>query len=224
MKPIYLIGDVHGCYKTMIALIEKLPKDAEICFLGDLIDRGQNSASVIQYVIDNNHYCVRGNHEDMMINYQPPGPYGETSAWFTNGGMETFENYNDFETLNAHRNWLKKLPLFIEFKDKFIKTDKKRSLVVSHSSVAGVWNKMEDRSWTSIEDHILWNRDVKKNDISKDGSIFNVFGHTIFSEAKIEDHYACIDTGCVYKREKYGHLTALEFPSLRVITQKNIED
>ena len=55
MKPIYLIGDVHGCYKTMIALIEKLPKDAEICFLGDLIDRGQNSASVIQYVIDNNH-------------------------------------------------------------------------------------------------------------------------------------------------------------------------
>lgn len=36
----YIIGDVHGCYDTLIALIKKLPEKAEIIFLGDLIDRG----------------------------------------------------------------------------------------------------------------------------------------------------------------------------------------
>ena len=38
----YIIGDVHGCYDTLMALIAKLPEDAEIVFVGDLIDRGKN--------------------------------------------------------------------------------------------------------------------------------------------------------------------------------------
>ena len=35
-----IIGDVHGCFDTLIALIAKLPTDAKIIFVGDLIDRG----------------------------------------------------------------------------------------------------------------------------------------------------------------------------------------
>jgi hypothetical protein len=35
-KQIYLIGDVHGCYDTLIALIAQLPENAKIIFCGDL--------------------------------------------------------------------------------------------------------------------------------------------------------------------------------------------
>ena len=40
----YAIGDVHGEYETMIRLVEKLPKDAKLFFVGDLIDRGPDSS------------------------------------------------------------------------------------------------------------------------------------------------------------------------------------
>ena len=35
----YLIGDVHGCFKTLMGLVEQLPPNADIMFTGDLIDR-----------------------------------------------------------------------------------------------------------------------------------------------------------------------------------------
>ena len=50
---IWVIGDIHGCFDTFMALVAKLPKDAKICLAGDLIDRGPKSRQVVQYVMDN---------------------------------------------------------------------------------------------------------------------------------------------------------------------------
>ena len=44
----YIIGDVHGCYNTLMALIAKLPKNAKLCFVGDFIGRGPNSKDVVE--------------------------------------------------------------------------------------------------------------------------------------------------------------------------------
>ncbi len=40
----YIIGDVHGHYDTLMALVDLLPNDAILVFVGDLIDRGSQSA------------------------------------------------------------------------------------------------------------------------------------------------------------------------------------
>ncbi len=64
---IWVIGDVHGEYNKLLRLIQKLPANAQVCFVGDLIDRGRDSAKVVKYVIDNQHKCTLGNHEIMMI-------------------------------------------------------------------------------------------------------------------------------------------------------------
>ena len=71
MENIYIIGDVHGCYKTLLALINKLPnkEKSKICFVGDLVNRGANSYDVIKLIIDNNYDCVLGNHERMFLDY-----------------------------------------------------------------------------------------------------------------------------------------------------------
>lgn len=65
----YIIGDVHGEYDTLAALVEKLPKDADVVFVGDLIDRGAKSKEVIEFMRKNNYRSVLGNHEQLMIEY-----------------------------------------------------------------------------------------------------------------------------------------------------------
>ena len=54
--------------------------------------------------------------------------------------------------------------------------------------------------------------------------IFNVYGHTPVCEAKFYSNSANIDTGCVYNQEGYDKLCALEFPSMKIYTQKNVEN
>jgi len=66
---VIIIGDVHGCYKTLQALLAKilLNHNEQICFVGDLIDRGPKSKEVVDFVRDRGHLCVKGNHEDMAV-------------------------------------------------------------------------------------------------------------------------------------------------------------
>ncbi len=44
------IGDIHGCLRPLMRLIERLPVDEELVFLGDYIDRGPESAGVVNYL------------------------------------------------------------------------------------------------------------------------------------------------------------------------------
>ena len=52
MEQIYIISGVHGCYKTLLALIEQFPnkQNSKIVFVGDLIDKGKNTHDVIEFV------------------------------------------------------------------------------------------------------------------------------------------------------------------------------
>ena len=214
-----IIGDVHGSYKTLLALLEKLPDD-EICFVGDLIDRGPSSKEVIELVRSKGYKCVKGNHEDMMLSAFRSGRPTMDTNWMRNGGMETLSSYNspeDDELLLDHLNWMNDLPIYLEFPS--IANQKGRHLVVSHSSVAKVWTG----EYTKFMDvPILWNRDIchgtlKTGNIVK--NIYNVFGHSIFKEPVITKGYADIDTGGCFDK---GKLTALQFPEMKIFQQSNI--
>ena len=52
VKNIYIISDVHGCYKTLIALIDQFPnkQNSKIVFVGDLVDRGNDSYNVVKFI------------------------------------------------------------------------------------------------------------------------------------------------------------------------------
>jgi len=51
-KPFFAIGDIHGCDRLLAQLIEKLHStaigDETLVVLGDMIDRGPNSAAVLE--------------------------------------------------------------------------------------------------------------------------------------------------------------------------------
>ncbi|MDY3112801.1 MAG: metallophosphoesterase, partial [Helicobacter sp.] len=121
-QPLYIIGDVHGCYKTLCALIEKLPQkwDSQIIFVGDLIDRGKESCEVIDLVIKNNYACILGNHEELMLEYYhalPSNPMRSASVWICNGGHETMQSYQNnggYQKIHEHLDYLSTLPRFLE--------------------------------------------------------------------------------------------------------------
>ena len=63
----YVIGDVHGEYEMLLALVNKLPKDAKLIFVGDLVNRGLRSSEVIAFVRKNAFAVIQGNHETYLL-------------------------------------------------------------------------------------------------------------------------------------------------------------
>ena len=97
---ILCIGDIHGCADTLKSLIEKIEPtpDDLIIQMGDMIDRGDKSFDVVKYLIELNqtYNCVflKGNHEDMWINYlKNESRMDEINMFFVNGGKATLDSY-----------------------------------------------------------------------------------------------------------------------------------
>ncbi|MDH5657636.1 MAG: metallophosphoesterase, partial [Spirochaetia bacterium] len=67
----WIIGDIHGCLKALNSLLSKIPGDENLLFIGDYVDRGPDSAGVIDRIIIEKHRSVYllGNHEEMMLDY-----------------------------------------------------------------------------------------------------------------------------------------------------------
>lgn len=59
-----IIGDIAGQYKTLMALVSKMPQGPVIS-LGDMVDRGPDSKAVLDYF--KNHQALLGNHEHLLI-------------------------------------------------------------------------------------------------------------------------------------------------------------
>jgi len=132
-----VIGDVHGAYDALVRLIEKLPED-DICFAGDLVDRGPQSRQVLDYVIENGWDAVKGNHELMM--YQSSYDQQMKGMWRRVGGQECLDSYKGYGAdFKEHQKWCQKLPLYIEYKD--CVDENGNYLIVSHAGILDIWEK-----------------------------------------------------------------------------------
>lgn len=202
-----IIGDVHGCYKTLMALIEKFPKDQKFCFVGDLIDRGPDNKKVLDFVLNNLHDCVMGNHEEMMIY--------DREMWITNGGMITYNEFgNDRETREKERKkYSERIKLSFPYYKIYPECVKDgRKLLVCHGGLCN-----EDLNYNVRNGLITWLR----SDWIDHPEYFQVVGHTPVKEPALLNYIALIDTGCVFTE---GHkLTALQFPEMVIYQQENID-
>ncbi|WP_459813568.1 metallophosphoesterase [Campylobacter concisus] len=226
-EQIYIIGDVHGCFNTLLELIKQFPdkEKSQICFVGDVIDRGLFSCDVVELIIQNNYKMVMGNHERRLLsnkyeflNNQAPF---DTSWFFNNGGVATYGSYlaQSLNFKQRHIEFLESSPVYLEFKNH--KNQNGEHLVVSHSAVGKFWTlRDDDSSRDEFRRHVLSGR----GDMIQVEGIFNVYGHTPVREAKFYTNSANIDTGCVFNEEGYDKLSALEFPSMKIYTQKNVEN
>lgn len=95
---IIAIGDIHGCSRALAALIKLIaPTSSDILIqLGDAIDRGPDSRSVMEQLIELSSRCtliyVRGNHEELLLNSLEDA--AALPRWLRNGGFETLRSYD----------------------------------------------------------------------------------------------------------------------------------
>lgn len=101
---IYAIGDIHGRLDLLVELETKIRDDAAvhsagpnlICYLGDYVDRGPDSAGVLRHLCTpaNDGFArvfLKGNHEQRMLEFMldpRSGPY-----WAKTGGSETLASF-----------------------------------------------------------------------------------------------------------------------------------
>jgi serine/threonine protein phosphatase 1 len=104
-RRIYAIGDIHGrldLLDRLLALIRQdsagRPKEASnvLVFLGDYVDRGPDSAGVLDRIGDVGQefeaHRLLGNHEAMMRDVLA-GDANWFETWGRNGAAETLESY-----------------------------------------------------------------------------------------------------------------------------------
>ena len=99
---VYAIGDIHGRADMLDELLMQIKEDAgalhqaQLIFLGDYVDRGNDSRGVIDRLISlRNDYddavFLKGNHEALMLDFlEEPEDLGQWLDW---GGEETLESY-----------------------------------------------------------------------------------------------------------------------------------
>jgi serine/threonine protein phosphatase 1 len=99
----FAVGDIHGDLTALQTLFERLPamsEDDTIVFLGDYIDRGPESAGVIQFVREiavkgaAHVVALRGNHEDAWIQVIDKG-WPEFIMPRANGCLESLRSFKN---------------------------------------------------------------------------------------------------------------------------------
>jgi serine/threonine protein phosphatase 1 len=126
----YVFGDIHGRARQLRDILEAVDYDERrdrVIFVGDLIDRGEESPEVVEYVLqlcrrNPKVVCLRGNHEQMLLDLID---YGDP-LWLIpeNGGIQTLQQYGfdiDEHTASlaigipeSHLEFLRSLPFFYE--------------------------------------------------------------------------------------------------------------
>lgn len=213
------IGDIHGCYKSMLALLEKIPQeDNRLIFMGDLINKGPSSYEVYQFIRENEHECLKGNHEYYCI-FRDKKPYKE--LWKHHGGIQTEASCNRYLNLNSSEKtnyvlddmstFFGTLPEYI-----IINTAFKRRILATHGGISHSYyrqskyhlNKCLEAESIAAKPYFF-----NKEPLAVIPEVMQVIGHqpTAYAPIKTNENYL-IDSGCVYDgRRGMGYLSALTF-------------
>jgi serine/threonine protein phosphatase 1 len=206
-EKIFIVGDIHGCLGMLQRLMQRIPWRPDVdrlIFLGDYIDRGEDSRGVIEAVMEISRTservdCLLGNHEKILLDFIEGR---DVTTFFLNGGTSTLNSYRPFQQHYgeplipaAHVAFLKSLKTWIELDDYY---------VVHAGFRPGV--ELKNQS----QEDLLWIRDS----FIFSNYRFNkrvIFGHTPFAQPLVMGNKIGLDTGAVYGNK----LTCLELPSLK---------
>ncbi|NOQ20180.1 MAG: serine/threonine protein phosphatase [Desulfobacterales bacterium] len=206
MQKIFVVGDIHGCFDKLCALMDKIPINNtrdQLIFIGDYIDRGPSSFDVVNYLIDFKKRVpgtifIKGNHEDMLQNYLDGS---DRFTYLLNGGQKTMDEYLNrsdnkeaFPIPSEHLEFFNSLQLYYQTDD----------YIFVH---AGLREKVPLESQDKMD--LLWTRDEFIHSDFNFGKRV-IFGHTPFKEPLLQANKIGIDTGAVYG----NLLTCLQLPEM----------
>lgn len=214
------IGDIHGCAKSLNALLEKLKdySDYTHVFVGDYIDRGPDSYGVVDRLLElqENRECIflRGNHEQMLLDAYLDD---ELDLWLMNGGKSTLASYaatyDDMSFPAAHLDFFKRTKMYYNTEDYFF----------VHAGLSPGKTIRESLQDENEVREFLWERS-HLNAFETPWEKTVIFGHTPRPHPIRKPNMLGIDTGCVYESLGYGKLTAVTLPEQEFIQQICIDN
>jgi serine/threonine protein phosphatase 1 len=199
--PLFIIGDIHGRIDLLDRLLNSAPEDAQLVFVGDLIDRGEDSAQVLTRVkalCTQGAICLMGNHEKMLLDFLER-PTESGARWLRNGGLQTLQSYGvrgisdraseaallaardtlEIALPQGMADWLRGLPLHYSNGN-------------IHAVHAGADPALDMAGQTP---HVLlWGTPAFRAQPRSDGQ-WVVHGHTIVDEGMADQGRISIDTG-----------------------------
>jgi serine/threonine protein phosphatase 1 len=201
----FAIGDIHGCHQALLQILRQCRDYAQgrghrLVFIGDYVDRGPDSRSVVETLrglkqrsVPGTVICLMGNHEEMMLDAIESG---DPLHWFHNGGQETLASYGTRDPLSVPSNdvaWIRSLSLSFD--------DGKR--LFAHAGIDPDYPLDQQP-----REALLWIRG-RFHDAERDFGRLIVHGHTPTrdGEPEVRPNRINIDTACVYG----GVLTAAVF-------------
>lgn len=208
------IGDIHGCAKTLKALVLEQLKptfDDQIFFLGDYISRGNDSAGVINFILSLKEqkyqiFTLSGNHEIMALEREE-------------NAVDTSDKKHIIPS--KYKIFFENLPYCYQMED----------FIFVHAGINFKANKPFDDY-----DAMLWERDNYYIPPSITATI--IHGHTITTLQSInedilnKEQIIGIDNGCYrglqsedfgVKAGYYGNLCALDVDNWVLYAQKCLD-
>ena len=205
------IGDVHGRLDLLEKLESKLPKGVSLICVGDLIDRGDQSADVLRYVRGHPEMTsLMGNHEWMMLEFLRD-PERNGRRWLRNGGLQTLASFGvagATETSTGETLLRARDALFDAMGEDLAKWLSGLECIAWSGNVAVVHAGADPKAPMENHDPItfIWGHpDFRK--IPRSDGFWVVHGHTIVDKPKVDDGRISIDTGAYAT----GQLTAAVF-------------
>ncbi len=233
--PFDIVGDVHGCFDELRALLQELgysietvqgpdggarfdvapPPGRKAVFLGDLVDRGPRTPDVLRLVMDmcaaGSALCVPGNHDVKLMRKLR----GE-EVRVAHGLAMSLE-----QIANEPKGFSERVVAFVDDLVSHYVLDGGR-LVVAH---AGMKASMQGRGSGKVREFALFGETTGETDeyglpvryawaAEYRGEAHVVYGHTPAAKPEWLNRTVCIDTGCVFG----GRLTALRWPEKQFVS------
>ncbi len=125
----YLIGDVHGCYDELIALLDQVefnPAQDVLWLTGDLVARGSGSLEVLRYVrgLGSAVRLVLGNHDLHLL--------AVFAGISRNKPKDRISPLLEAPDADLLINWLRRQPL--------LQVDEEKKLVMAHAGITPQWD------------------------------------------------------------------------------------
>jgi serine/threonine protein phosphatase 1 len=215
----YAVGDIHGRLDLLDELLAKIDGELDcrparktlLVFVGDLIDRGPDSAQVVERLRTYSRPGVRpvfllGNHEEVLLRILG-GDQSLVDSWLKFGGVQCLESYGvdvralrgapAEKILEATRQAVPKQ--HVEFLESFIDSCRFGDYLFVHAGIRpGVQIDQQRQS------DLRWIREPFLFDETDHGFVV-VHGHTIRPEVEVRPNRIGIDTGAY----RTGVLTAI---------------
>jgi serine/threonine protein phosphatase 1 len=211
---IYAIGDIHGRLDLLTGLHGLIAEHAArspaarrlLVYVGDYIDRGPDSAGVLDLLLDHplagfETVHLLGNHEDSMLQFTEDLSIGP--AWFNYGGLDTLRSYGVEIRFDPGRDAQELRRLQIECRRRVPRRHVEflRKLPLMHVEGEYAFAHAGIRPGVAIDrqvrDDVLWIRDEFLHSTADHGKVV-VHGHTISFEPEERSNRIGIDTGAFW--------------------------